>query len=481
MSNIDFDKIDNDIEDLIDFSIESMSEGIIPQKNLIESKIKNSTSESIYESLSSLYNRIRSLEDLKNYIKTFLIKDIKDKTVLFKEIIEEIESISLNENILYQKEDILFENYGTNFEDKDGTILAPSFVKDNKLSLSYDNLYNSVVDNYMVYRDTNKPYKSTNIKNLLNSQTYRTMYVLKDCENDGVEETIVIKLKTEEIINNIDIDLNNCKIKTIKLIDVNRNIQTYNEKNIFQLINNKEKINEIHITISSKNYENIVYNKDTVSDDFFTSIKEGSSRFKISSEYDLFNRDSTYIIDQLINKKSKSKYSKNFYDIDGEPNFNSLDNVYRYIFGINSISINYVEKREASFFLSKNINIDNNTYKIELKKDDFFGDGTIEYFFVKNNNIIYIPNSDKQNKNEYYFGKFNNEPSESEVIVNNKKLNKNLVKNGDIITYLTEDDSFVEVSPNDNVKVGAILRTGSVSNPYINKIEVMKYRRDKNE
>lgn len=453
-------QIDLKINSLLNFSIQDLTEGIIPQSSLIDSDKMNTTNSSFYNSINELYQRIRTLELINEYIKSHVINELSNKTKQIKDTIKEIESLqSTNNNMTYEQKLSLVSSVDQ-YNDKNGDILTPAKIYDNQLVLDYQNIFSAKLDSITINRRTILPYKSNSISNLLKNEVYRSMYVLKDYQENGIVEEIILQLKTPAIVNHIDIGLHNCYIDSISLTDINNNKKTYSKNKLYDISKNEQLIQEVEVRIKTKNFKQVKYNKSRLDNDFYSSVK------RINQNYD--SKNNTYSNDSLYLHEDTKEITNKTEIIDPELSI-------QYILGIDYIRVNFIQTDDKSFYISDNINIKDGTRSIEIIPEHDLGDGTIEYFYIINNQKEYFPNDENQNTRELFFFELNNKPVDDKIFINGTEGEIDQVENGDIVSYRTNDNSHIYVNQKDVIKVGAILRKGDIKNPVLKNIKIVQH------
>lgn len=442
------------VNDLLTFSLGEASAQMLPQTNYLDSRRFNFNYETIHNSLKDMYLNIRELEDLIGYIKYYTEEEVSAKTESCRKLIENIEELNMNifDNTIIRE--VGFDNvFNSTFKDRDGNKIRQCNIYDNKLVPNFINLYDSGISDVRVIR-SEKPYKATFNNDIIKGDPYRVMYLLNSPKENGITEEFTIKLKSPEIINSINIDTSYCSIEEVSTVDINNTVIKYSREDLVNINPQLEKIKEVRFKTNSKSFKTTIYEKEKAEKDFITSIKSGSERSKIIDEYNRYNKNSLYLLEELENLDDNIVYENGIYkereiensyeELVGAALDPEVSLVYQYLFGINNIRITFTESEDHSFYLSKPIVLNKRTKELEIIPEHNEHDGSIEYFIIHKGKKIEVPIS-PHIKNERFYEKTRFKMKDKKSFnIRNKVDDFENINNGDLISYETTDSNIVD-------------------------------------
>ena len=192
------------INDTIDFdyAISQLLQGtntdIYLQANVLNSDYMNKSFEQIENTLNTLYEKTRYLEDSIAYTKEFLETKINYFNNEINSVLHEIENVAnSSKNLAYISYNVPFVNNTAILSDRDWRPLHPLEVRDNKhLTLGYkkndDIKFSSCkrVSNLIPYKDNLDSVKKLGKITRNKNEAYRTIYLEEQLRSDGLSETI---------------------------------------------------------------------------------------------------------------------------------------------------------------------------------------------------------------------------------------------------------------------------------------------------
>lgn len=247
-----------DFEEKISFILNNNNDLIIQdmanQNEYLNSDSINSNFKYIEESLDSLYEKIRVLEEAIDYAKVYINKEISSIFTECKNTLNEIEKMN-DLNFLevknYRIINIpLVNNKVTQYMDRDGKVLKTCDIYNGIISL-YGTIKNSVpIDNYSIL-SYQQVYERNN-PNFNNGEYYRTHYIMDEVIENGVNEQFIINFKNPVNVNSIKVKLSNCQISKIVFIhEDNTELHSFGISTTMPI----KKIKSARVTINSKTYE----------------------------------------------------------------------------------------------------------------------------------------------------------------------------------------------------------------------------------
>lgn len=264
---------DNSINFIISGMTEEQNKGLLYQLKTLNSDDFNSTFEVIESRLNHLYEKIRTMEDVIKYARTYIEQEIYNTSnecrVIMNSLEENRDSIKSSAYITYDVP--MLEGTGL-YLDRDSTELARCNVKNNTLTLSGKN--QAILPIKSIERKRGQiPYKS-NLENLINGDKYRAFYLLDGPVINGLREDIYIEFNAPTAVNFIDIETSKCAIDNILYITDTNNIE--HDDKFVSIISRERKIKAIQITLSSKSYKTSKYYIDQtrMNSNFWNRVKD---------------------------------------------------------------------------------------------------------------------------------------------------------------------------------------------------------------
>lgn len=420
------------------------------QSKALDSSKHNDTFQTIEDSLNLLYEKTRTMQNTIDYANSFIKNEI-DKTITeCKTLLSNIEnnrdimkdSAYINYNVKLQS---IFDTYS----DRDNTPIKGVEMHNGAITLS-----NNIIEDVMLDNSTfDSRYKNYNVFNTLNEipvdKTYRTMYMFDRTQKYHIKEKIIMHFAKTRTINKVNFVPSNCTIASIEYTHSDGSVEVVEGYKI-NLTKNRN-IKTIAVNIECKNY--IVSN----------------INYKKNNEKEFWENIDSQNIDM-----NRSKY-------------------YYYLFGLDKISIQYVEPSNKSCFISKEIKIEElkeNEY-LALTSDYHCEKGNIEFYIIDGTNEIPIlPEGETTVVEEQIFYKVatrftvddirsikmykNNIPSKISL---NEAINS--PEEGYTATYIPKAATSVANILSNTIKVKVIIRNYDSSYiPFIKSIQIKKYGGD---
>ena len=482
------------LKDTIDFEYainkvkEDINLDIILQDKILDSNKMNDSLKSIEDSLNKLYENSRYLEDAIDYCKTFLSVKIDDYTSDIKATLKSIEDIrDINKNMAYMEQPIAFKDNKNIISDRDGSNIASSIIKNDKLILGNKSEIN--ID----YKDCTR--KSDSIPydeniNEIKTEPYRTTYIEEKVATGGLKESITITLKTPSELNSLDIKTVNANIKNLRYVYVN-GMEDYIDYDTGVTTN--KIVASIKFDLVCSRYTQSAYylDKDKLADNIWNKIKEYEYNYATGIETKV---DAEALIARVSKRYNSTENESILYNEIPDKDKILEKLMFTYMFGIDSIEIEKVEQHSESAFVSELIDIGTlkeNEY-IQLNVEQFNDENcTVEYSILDGDvDVPIMPIGTKHIENEKVFTnlplRFDQDESQHTVIKRNGvAVNisledaKNQIDGTYSIDY-TPSLNYNYTPINTTIRVKTVIRRfGPVqTNPYINSIKVRKYGGD---
>lgn len=350
------------IKDSIDFDYAidkittKIEPNIIHQGEILESDKFNMTFKEIEDSLNTLYEKTRYLEDAIQYARVFLETKIRNFNNEMDAIIKELESnLEMTKNLSYISYNVPLNENVVALSDRDITLnkLTPLIKKNKVLTLGYESdldiAFSSVkrISDSIPY-DDDLQYTTTN-------KSYKVIYLEEQLMKNGLTETLVIYFPDPVIINTLDFAMSNSQVKNIRFGLIN-GIEEYASDYTMNNINKSRSCIYVKFDLVCNNYNTIVYqiDKNKMTDNLWNDLKE----FEIAKTTNLdkvSKLNTEYIISRTTINKLTGKTIKESYS----PDSNHMINVtmYSYVFGLDKLNFKYVKPQTTGYFISDYITI----------------------------------------------------------------------------------------------------------------------------
>lgn len=426
---------------------------ITMQKNILNSSDYNKTFKCIEESLNLLYEKTRTMQNIIDYSNSFIRTEIDNAITECKSLLDNIETNrDLLKDSAYINYNVKLQSIFDTYSDRNNAPIKGVVLHNGVLTLNNNSV--EVIDiTELQIESKNANNNVLNTKDdIQTNNNYRTFYMFDRAQKDPIREKITIELPNIKTINKVNLIPSNCKVTSIEFTNENGQIEELKGYNV-NLFKNRN-VKRISINIECDNYimSQIDYNK------------VGNKQF-----WDIINdlkKDENLFVDQ-----------KKFY---------------YYLFGLDKISIEYVDIEESSCFVSKDIKVDN------LKEDEYIAleadysceEGNIEFYIIDGTTEIPIlPESQKNVLHEKIFYKtptmFTIDDISSIKIYDNRvpsKVNINNAMNSTderfTVSYKPKNATTIETLMNNTIQVKAVIRTYNKNYiPYIKSIQIKKYGR----
>lgn len=454
-----------------------------PQDTILDSEKMNITFKNMEDSLNTLYENTRYLEDAIDYCHAFLNLKIEEYSQDIKNTLKSIEDIrDINKNASYLEYTVPFRDDMSIKKDRDSSVISTIINKNDYLSLGIKNEKNIILGN-IDKKSTYVPYKS-NLKNI-SEEAYRTFYIEEKIANKGIVETIIITFKEPTNINYIDIKPVNAEIQNFRLVYAN-GIEDYKEykSGIIQ----DAIVAQIKFELVNKKYTNAKYymQKSKVTDDVWNQIKDFEYKYTLDV-------NSKLEMEEVIARVQGE--TVNIYQTNISNQSDVIEkNMYTYMFGIDSIEIKYIEQEKDSCFISEPINI--NKLKdgeyIQLHTEQVLSETcTVEYSLLDGDiEIDILPYGQDFIKNEKLFAalplRFLGHESETYTIKKDGMISDISLDDAKLqvlsrfsVDYFPEE-KYNYTAINNNIRVKAVIRkySNQIDSSYIKNIKIRKYGGD---
>ena len=212
----------------------------------------NNLMNNIESALNTLYVKLRTLNDIHDYIKKYIQTEINDKRKEIQENLKIIEDLSDSyTNFDYITELVPFSINQNEIYDRQNNKISIMNIDNGQLIAS------GIIVNDIKIQDVDMesdmlPYES-NWKDFKETKSLRSTYYVDEPVSSGIKENYTIIFSSPEEINYIDFDTINCNVKKIFFYDENNNIID-NPQSLYYVMNNK--VSKILFTLEAKNFKN---------------------------------------------------------------------------------------------------------------------------------------------------------------------------------------------------------------------------------
>ena len=490
------------IKDTIDFdyAISQIAKGsettVYLQPEVLNSNYINESFKQIENTLNTLYEKTRYLEDVIAYTKEFLETRITQFNNDIDSVLHEIENVAdSSKNLSYISYNVPFVKNSNSILDRDNlTNLYPLAIKNNNLTLDY------MIDRNQNYSMWSKisdsiPYKD-NISQV-KEQAYRTIYLEEKLLPEGMVETIFVYFNEPTVVNTLNIQPVNCSVKNLRFGLINGLEEIVGDYSIDMSIDSRV-CTYIKFDLICTNYDLNVYtlDKSLITDNLWSKIQEFEYNqiANISTKFDASMIISKTTTNSQTGKKKTITYNSS------ENKTTSTLKMYSYIFGIDSFEVKNSQTYTDGYMISDPIAIGhlNEGEYIRLEVNHNKGNGGEISYSILDGDIeipIAIMNEDWI-ENELIFGNvdtmfdmdFDSGSSYIQEVIKKDGLvietsyidAKQQASLGDSrysVSYKTGVDYYDCKPINNTIRVKCYIRSyGKLKNiPYISSIAIRKY------
>jgi hypothetical protein len=227
--------------------------------------------------LDDLYERTRVLEDVQDYCREYVMKEIAEKRQKFEAILKVIEhnADSYQETTFVACEVPLIDSNEI-VRDRDGSVLPISNIISGKVVMSGQEIEQTLFKS--ISKKQNYPHYRDSLDDLIAKRPYRAFYMLDNPVEDGLEEEITIFFDGTRKCNFLDIKTSNCEVIGVKYI--NESDADEPAGNIGNACGMVKIAKGIKLRVRATNYQNEKYQIDMtrVRADFWNMIREEQFR-----------------------------------------------------------------------------------------------------------------------------------------------------------------------------------------------------------
>ena len=234
----------------------------------------NSIFQEMEDDINNLYEKIRVLEDIKNYTRDFVLRAIEERR---KKIVDSLKIIETNvteyQNPEYQVEKISFDNVTEEIKDRDGSVIRGLQNKNNLLmmphsKLSSERLYHitnigqvrKVTDasgqtRFVPFSESN-PFNEEKLSTFEDREVYRSVYESEQPVPDGILVEYEIQFDGRADCNYFSMGPVNCEIESIELTNADNLSFEVSPKHNF--LDSPTDILKARVRVRCKRYDRIV-------------------------------------------------------------------------------------------------------------------------------------------------------------------------------------------------------------------------------
>ena len=286
--------------------------------------------QNIENQLNELYEKIRLLEDIRDYCKQYILSIIQMKEQNFKEKLKIIEDVADQfrdkDSISYT---VPFQYCSDVITDRDGTIINKMNITNGSLGQSYTLIDATKISN--ISYTTNAQCYNNNYNDILNGLSGRSYYILDNPIYGGVVENCTVMFDKNYNCNLFNIEVSNTQIENIKLITI-EDIEIPINANDTTTINT---IKGLKFDLVSKDYQ--IKNIEEVNNTTDSYIKLSSSNYK-RDNLDIVTKNMVIQAESIDKSDNISEYSSEYYK--WKRDFNNVTN--------KNILVNQAKEREMS-------------------------------------------------------------------------------------------------------------------------------------
>lgn len=188
---------------------ESLDKNLFYQLNILSPQDYNATQKELYAQLNQLYEKMRILEEVSDYLVAQIQTKIDTSNATCESLLKAIEQDrdSLKE-ATYQTFTVPLESLQNDY-DRDGVLLKAAVIYNGQISNAYEAKHN--LPYQMDVKQERPVYKQT-ANGLQNGQCYRSYYITDQCYPEGISETLYFAFHQAMPINYIAAKPSNAEI-----------------------------------------------------------------------------------------------------------------------------------------------------------------------------------------------------------------------------------------------------------------------------
>lgn len=203
--------------------------------------------------LDNLYEKTRVLEDVQNYCREYMIKEITEKRQKFEAKLKMIEhNADSYQDTSFIACEVPFVDSNEIVRDRDGSIIPSADIVSGSVVASGQEIEKTLFSN--VTKKQLHPCYRDNLTNLVDDKPYRVFYMFDAPVDGGVEEDITIAFNGIYKCNFLKIQTSNCDIIDIKYINESDAEETAGD--IYNACGVMKSAKGLKVRVRSTNYEN---------------------------------------------------------------------------------------------------------------------------------------------------------------------------------------------------------------------------------
>lgn len=275
----------------------------------MDSNSFNNSMKIIESQLNELYEKIRLLEDVRDYCRFYVTDLIRTKEQQFKQNLKIIEDLSDQyRDTDYVVYSVPFEFNTEKITDRDGTEITNIDINNDMLEQAGSIITEAEISNISSTTD-NERYNNS-YDNLIKGNAGRSYYILNKPEYGGIIEQCTIMFDRSYDCNIININVSNCEISDCKIIKSDKSLLDIEANDTFD----KQEVSGVQFTLACNKYQlkNIEEVNKTV--DSFCSLNDNIYMRKNSANL----RDMENHNEQINRQKDLNKFKADYeqYSID---------------------------------------------------------------------------------------------------------------------------------------------------------------------
>lgn len=289
----------------------------------------NSSMQNIESQLNELYEKIRLLEDIRDYCKQYVLSIIRTKEQNFKEKLKIIEDVADQfrdkDSISYT---VPFQYCSDIITDRDGTVINKMNIVNSSLGQSYTLIDVAKISN--ISYTTNAQCYNNSYSDILNGLSGRSYYILDNPIYGSVIENCTVMFDKNYYCNLFNIEVSNTQIENIELITDKDNTISINANDTTTI----NIIKGLKFNLVSKNYQ--IKNIEEINKTIDSYTKLSSNKYE-RNNLDTVTKNMVIQTELIDNSNNISEYSNAYYE--WIKNSNNIMN--------KNILVNQVKERET--------------------------------------------------------------------------------------------------------------------------------------
>lgn len=265
-----------DFDSALDFVLKEQDTFNSKLDNRMNADEFNTVFRELEDDINNLYEKIRVLEDIKNYTREFVVRAIEERRKKIINSLKVIEkSVDEFQDYSYVALAVGFDNNPKEIIDRDGSVIPSLSLKEGKLNTPSKDLD---IENFLTLTNLGQianitdingesrsvpfanaePFTESKLTVMNEPGQYRTIYESSQPVEGGINVEYEITFGSRAACNFFSVNPINCKVTKIVVTDSDGQTRNLNPEN--EYFHPSMDIQKANVTINCSNYERIIVN-----------------------------------------------------------------------------------------------------------------------------------------------------------------------------------------------------------------------------